>query len=55
MPIDCHVKIEGVESESIHKDHKGEIELHLLELERASTFRGRLRPSAARPRARRSG
>lgn len=26
MPIDCHVKIEGVESESLHKDHKGEID-----------------------------
>jgi type VI secretion system secreted protein Hcp len=27
MPIDCHIKIEGVESESIHKDHKGEIDV----------------------------
>lgn len=26
MPIDCHVKIEGVDSESTHKDHKGEID-----------------------------
>ena len=26
MPIDCHVKIEGVESESTHVDHKGEID-----------------------------
>jgi type VI secretion system secreted protein Hcp len=27
MPIDCHIKIEGVESESVHKDHKGEIDV----------------------------
>jgi len=26
MPIDCHVKIEGVEGESVHKDHKTEID-----------------------------
>ena len=27
MPIDCNLKIDGVEGESAHKDHKGEIEV----------------------------
>jgi len=28
MSVDCHIKIEGVESESLHKDHKGEIDAY---------------------------
>ena len=31
MSIDCHVKIEGIESESEHKDHKGEIDANQWE------------------------
>lgn len=27
MPIDTHIKFDGVEGESTHKDHKGEVEL----------------------------
>jgi type VI secretion system secreted protein Hcp len=27
MPIDCHVKIDGVDSESTHAEHKGEIDI----------------------------
>ncbi|CAN5333050.1 type VI secretion system tube protein Hcp [soil metagenome] len=27
MPIDCHIKIDGVDSESTHVDHKGEIDV----------------------------
>ena len=27
MPIDCNLKIDGVDGESAHKDHKGEIEV----------------------------
>jgi type VI secretion system secreted protein Hcp len=27
MPIDCNLKIEGVDGESAHKDHKGEIQV----------------------------
>jgi type VI secretion system secreted protein Hcp len=27
MPIDCHIKFDGVDGESTHKDHKGEIEV----------------------------
>ncbi len=27
MPIDCHIKIDGVESESTHAEHKGEIDV----------------------------
>jgi type VI secretion system secreted protein Hcp len=28
MSIDCHLKMKGVDGESIHKDHKGEIDVH---------------------------
>lgn len=27
MPIDCHIKFDGVEGEATHKDHKGEVEV----------------------------
>ena len=27
MTIDCHIKFDGVDGESTHKDHKGEIEV----------------------------
>lgn len=27
MPIDCHIKFDGVTGEATHKDHKGEIEV----------------------------